>query len=229
MLESVYQRYERLHVIDLLEQHLGLRIVPSDDDSIVLKGPLAFRVTGPENEVIEDVYEVEIRIPPQFPRALPRVKETGGRVPKDWHKLRGNLLCLGAPTAIRLELRLSPSLPTVVNRLVIPYLYSYSFFEKHSRMPFGELAHGDEGIRQNLAEIFAAPSCRRPEEFLRLAGMKKRCANKHPCACGSGRRLGRCHNRKVNQLRRQLGRQWFQAEYERVLDILELGGKIAEP
>jgi hypothetical protein len=39
-----------------------------------------------------------------------------------------------------------------------------------------------------------------------LATMKRRRANKRPCPCGSGRRLGRCHNRKVNILRDRVGR-----------------------
>ena len=60
-----------------------------------------------------------------------------------------------------------------------------------------------------------------PEEFLCLTGMKKRVANKHPCPCGSGRRLGRCHCRRVNHLRRTIGRTWFQAEYQRVASLLE--------
>ena len=42
--------------------------------------------------------------------------------------------------------------------------------------------------------------------YCMLAAMKRRLANKRPCPCGSGRRLGRCHNRRVNTLRNQVGR-----------------------
>jgi hypothetical protein len=45
--------------------------------------------------------------------------------------------------------------------------------------------------------------------FVRLLAMKKRKANKLPCPCGTGVRLGRCHNRKLNTLRDKLGRGWF--------------------
>jgi hypothetical protein len=200
MAESLQERYERLQVTWVLEQHRGLRIAATDGHDLTLRGSLAFRVTGPDGEMIDDAYDVEICVPLHFPRLLPRVKETGGRIPRHYHKLEGNLLCLGAPTALRMEFTLSPTLPTIVNRFVIAYLYGYSYYTRHGRTPFGELAHGDEGIRQNLVEIFAARTATQPEEFLRLAGMKRREANKHPCACGSGRRLGRCHNRRVNQL-----------------------------
>jgi hypothetical protein len=45
--------------------------------------------------------------------------------------------------------------------------------------------------------------------FVRLLTMKKRTANKLPCPCGSGDRLGRCHNRIINRVRSKLGRGWF--------------------
>ena len=96
-------------------------------------------------------------------------------------------------------------------------LYGYSFFSEHGRMPYGELPHGDAGVREHLASMFGARASQRPEEFLRLAGMKKRQANKEPCPCGSGRRLGLCHSRNVNRLRSQLGRQWFQAEHKQIV------------
>jgi hypothetical protein len=50
--------------------------------------------------------------------------------------------------------------------------------------------------------------------MVRLAGKKKRIANKLPCPCGSGRRLGRCHNLKVNGLRHQLGPKWCRTQYQ---------------
>lgn len=134
----------------------------------------------------------------------------------------GNYLCLGAPTAIRMKLSLSPSLLTFLEELVIPYLAGYSYFAKQGTPLFGELAHGSDGIREYLAELFHSKSTKTPEEFLRLASLRKRCVNKEPCPCGSGRRLGRCHNRVVNALRTRLSRSWFRDEYLRVLKQLPM-------
>ena len=222
MPESVRQKYEQLRIPDLLDQHRGLRIVPNRTIDLVLRGQLSFQVTGPDQKVIQDSYEVEIRVPPSFPHSIPQVREIGGRIPRHYHKLCGDLLCLGAPTAIRFRLTQDPTLPTLINKFIIPYLYGHSFFLKHGHMPYGELPHGDEGIREYLARLFGANRSVCPEEFLRLAGMKKRHANKKPCLCGSGRRLGRCHNRRVNTLRKQMGRRWFQAEHDRVAQSFEL-------
>ena len=59
-------------------------------------------------------------------------------------------------------------------------------------------------------------------EFVRLTAMRKRHANKQACPCGSGRRLGRCHHRRINTLREQLGRRWFWRGLKR--DIPGLAG-----
>jgi hypothetical protein len=151
---------------------------------------------------------------------VPGVRETGGRISLDYHKLEGGQLCLGAPTALRLKLSVSPTLLTFVEGILIPYLYGHAYFLKHGKMPFGELDHGVAGIRDELARIFSVNGGARPEEFLRLAGLQKRRANKQPCPCDSGLRLGRCHNRRVNNFRDRMGRLWCRDEYERVMDIL---------
>jgi hypothetical protein len=206
---------------EAVHKYRGLSIAPSAGSNLRIVGNLAFRATGPGGLVVEDEYEIDLSIPPEFPAALPRVWETGGRIPKDYHKLEGNALCLGAPTEIRMQLLQSSTLLAFLERFVIPYLFGYSVFSKSETMPFGELLHGDAGIRQCLAEMFGAHAGEHPEEFLRLAGMKKRAANKWPCPCGSGRRLGKCHNRTTNQLRRRIGRQWFRSEYGRVVKAFE--------
>lgn len=212
----VREWYSELHVEDLLQDQTGLRIVPTGMDGLLIRGTLQFTAAERKSETITDQYDIELFVSPGFPRVLPVVYELAGRIPADFHKLEDESLCLGAPTEVRMRMKRNPTLPAFVNGLVIPYLYGYSYCEKHGVMPFGELEHGDEGIRQYLAGLFQTSNKRYAVEFLRLASMKKRDANKLPCPCGSGRRLGRCHNRVVNQLRDQFGRKWFDAEYRRV-------------
>ncbi|WP_339908965.1 SEC-C metal-binding domain-containing protein [Symmachiella dynata] len=211
--------YERLKIDTLLEQHLGLRIVPSPGEELILGGKVQFTATGPGGREIMDEYDLELRIPPTFPDDEPLVRETAGRIARDYHKLKGNHLCLASPTRIRIGLAQSPDVPAFVRQFVIPYLYGHSYHEKNGTMPFGELAHGPEGIREDLASLFGAPGASLPEEFIRLAGMQKRRANKEACPCGSGRRLGRCHNCSVNDLRAKLGRKWFDREYARIVNL----------
>lgn len=222
MTELIREWYETLQVDACLERYPGLRSVPSRDSDLVVGGTLAFRVVGPDREEIADEYEVELRVPHRFPTSLPTARETARRISESYHKLEGDLLCLAAATELRMRLTLSPTLLTLVEGFVIPYLYGHSYFIKHhGKMPYGELSHGDKGIRECLAAMFGARQPNSAEEFLRLAGMKKRVANRQPCPCGSGRRLGRCHNRNVNRLRRRMGRGWFRTEYTKVLNSLD--------
>lgn len=204
-------RIQAWRVDDLLEKYSGLRLVPIRSEGLKLAGPITFSAQARDLESITDEYEVEITVPPKFPRAVPAVRETAGRIPPTYHTLGDGTLCLGSPTRLRLIASESCSLTRFVERCLIPYLYGRSYFEKHGVMPFGELAHGDDGIREDLASIFGVDGRYDLCEFVRLAAMRRREANKQPCPCGSGRRLGRCHNRSVNALRGRLGRQWFRA------------------
>jgi hypothetical protein len=131
------------------------------------------------------------------------------RIPRDFHKLDSGHLCLGSPTRLRLIPAESSSLLSFVERCVIPYLYGYSIVESGGVLPFGELSHGAGGLRGDLASMIGMDDDLVLLGFVRLLGMKKRTANKLPCPCGSGMRLGRCHNRKINTLRDKLGRRWF--------------------
>ncbi len=215
MAESIRERYTRWQLYELLNKYSGLQLAPNDY-AVVLRGDLAFRATGPDGTLVDDAYSIEIRVPAEFPSLLPRTHETKGRIPRKYHKLEDGSLCLGAPTALRMKLKSAPSLLVYLESFVIPYLYGHSIYSQTGVMPFGELDHGDDGIRQYIASLFSSVPTNDVEDFLRLASMNKRHANKWPCPCGSGKRLGRCHNRRVNGLRRKVGRKWFREEYRKV-------------
>ena len=218
MPESVAARYRRWGVDELLDKFSGLRIIPSRDEALKIGGELRFRVTGPAGEVIEDSYFIEMRFPLGFPAGsfadAPIARETGGRISKKYHKLTDGSLCLAAPTELRLGLGPTARLGDFVERFVIPYLCGFSCFEAGKALPYGELEHGREGLRQHFASLFGVSDRDAAVEFVRLASLKKRVANKARCPCGRGQRLGRCHNGLVNELREKLGRGWFAAEFE---------------
>jgi hypothetical protein len=123
---------------------------------------------------------------------------------------------VGAKTEIRLKLGPDSTLDCFVNGILISYLFQFSFLEKHGRMPFEELKHGVAGLLDYFASLYKVRDRRSAKALVLLTSLKKRRANKERCPCGSGRRLGRCHNRTVNDLRRRLGRKWFSEEYEEI-------------
>lgn len=209
---TIRERYEILEVEELLSQYQGLQIMATESESLVIEGDLSFNVTGPNEVNISDQYKIELEITKHFPSQIPKVWETGKRIPDNYHKLSKNSLCLGSPTQIRLSLTESTSILRFVDDFVVPYLYGYSYFKKYGEMPYGELSHYIEGLREFWRELFDAPTADEPEIFLCLAAMEKRVANKFPCPCGSRRRLGKCHNIAVNELRNRYGINWFKSE-----------------
>ena len=199
----------RWRVDELLAKYSGVRLVPGPSRWVKLAGVFAFGAEWPNKERIDDEYQIELSIPYQFPDEFPTVRETAGRIPPSYHKLDDGSLCLGSPTSLRLILIESPSVLRFVERCVVPYLYGHSHFERRGTLPFGELKHGEAGIRQDLTSLFGTNCEETIPEFVRLAAMRKRQANKRACPCGSRHRLGRCHHRRVNMLRHRLGRHWF--------------------
>ena len=196
-------------VEELLRKYPELRLQPTKKDETIIAGSLEFSAQTRGQKLISDRYAISISVPPDYPRAIPLVRDTAMRIPRDFHKLGSGHLCLGSPTRLRLILAETPSLLSFVERCVIPYLYGYSIVENGGVLPFGELSHGARGLRDDLASILGMDDDLVLLGFVRLLAMKKGKANKLPCPCGTGMRLGRCHNRKLNRLRDTLGRGWF--------------------
>jgi len=194
---------------ELLKTYSGISIRPSVTTGIRLVGDLKFCSELEGFEQITDSYKIDLRIPQLFPDEVPRIFECGGRIPESFHTNSDGTLCLGSPIRIFLTLRDNPTLIGFVNYCVIPFLYGYSYFERNGVLPQGELAHGEPGLIQDYMTLFGVKdenACRR---LVKLLGMKKRLANKYPCPCGSGRRVGKCHNGTLNFLRRIGGRAWL--------------------
>jgi len=184
-----------------------------------VEGRLRFCANGKKTEAIEDGYDVRIEAPENFPDRMALAWETAGRIPPTYHKLDNGALCLGSRIGLRLQIGKSPSILRFVERCVIPYLYGYSYSVKHGAPPFGELKHGEFGSLQDLAALLGVEDVNLAFGYCTLAATKRRRANQRPCPCGSGRRLGRCHNRKVNALRERVGRPVLVSEMRTVVRV----------
>jgi hypothetical protein len=218
--KSVAERVRQSEITELLERYPDLRLVPTGSTTVRIEGTLRFSASSKRTEVIEDAYEVRIEAPEDFPTQMALAWEIGGRIPSDYHKLTNGALCLGSRVGLRLQMRGSPSLLRFVERCLVPYLYGYSYFVKHGSPPFGELAHGELGSLQDLAGLLGIDDLGLAFHYCGLGALKRRRANKQPCPCGSGRRLGRCHARKVNALRKRVGRAALASEMSAIASAL---------
>ncbi len=205
-----------------LTDYPGMTIRPTTGSDLVMHGKFSFSAQPDSGVEITDTYHLRIVVPQAFPCDLPRVTELGDKIPRtgDYHVNPDATLCLGSPLRLLWKLSNKPTLSGFASECLVPYLYAISHKLKcGGNLPFSELAHGTPGELQDYADLF---SLKRPEQAqlaLRLLAMKKRLANKQPCPCDCGKRLGQCRfNGTIRKFRRLASRSWFRAlRKERVL------------
>jgi len=191
-----------------------MAVRPSAGDGCLLKGRFAFTARSKEKGEITDTFALRIDVPSQFPRCLPRVTETARRIPRDgaFHvNQHDESLCLGSPLRLMFKLSQRPTLTGFAEECLIPYLFAISHKLRFGGpLPFDELQHGTPGILADYADLFGLKTANQARYALALLGMKKRRANKQPCPCACGKRLGRCKlNERLRQFRQIAGRSWF--------------------
>jgi ubiquitin-protein ligase len=186
-------------VRELQEKYSGLDYVVDDGRSSVIRGVLAF--TAKYNDIsIEDEYEITITLPKDYPDTPPSAKETGGRIPKEFHLNPDGTLCLGVPLEVKTKFSEEPSLVGFVDNILIHFLYSHSHKQKYGTMPFGELSHGYQGILEYYQEVFNI------NDELAVVGLLRILADDDyrghtSCPCGSNAKLRNCHGRQLLKLK----------------------------
>jgi hypothetical protein len=193
----------RAQLAELATVHKGLINIEERAGITVVSGALTFDSTPSCLEQIIDSFEVEMRVPQSYPKDLPDVVETGGRIEEGYpHRNPGvGTMCLGAPVQVRLAFMEEPTILGFVNRLVVPFLYGFAYWYRHDEHPFGELEHGNAGIAQyyrrrlGLADDLAVLSFL---GYLFEHGFR----GHHDCPCGSRRKLRACHGNVARELLR---------------------------
>lgn len=120
---------------------------------------------------------MEIEAPATFPKAMPRVKEIGGRIPPygDYHVNADGTLCQGSPLRLLLKVSEAPTLSGFAGTCLVPYLFAISKkLRNGGPLPFGELFHEAPGLIADYMDLFRL---KRPEQVLQTLqalGTKKR-------------------------------------------------------
>ncbi len=171
---------------------------------------------------IDDDYLIEMVIPNNYPDSLPTVKDKANRIVGGFHKYTDGTLCLGASLALRLNYSKQPSLLGFIEKCVIPYLYTYSYNCKYGSLPYGELAHGWEGILDYYKDLFKIDD---NQIILRL--VKSLAENQYKaysrCPCGSRKKVRDCHGNLLKKLLSLQPKDDYLSDYQGML--IEANGK----
>lgn len=143
----------------------------------------------------KDEYEIEIDLTP-FPVSFPTVKETGERIHPiaDRHIYSSGNCCF--TTKAREDILLKKeigSLPSFINKIVVPYFLNNSYYEITGKYRHGEYSHGTSGIIEGYKDILNIKN-----EMLVIAMLFDRLKQhkirpNDKCYCGSQKKLKNCH------------------------------------
>lgn len=208
---------------ELKKSYPQLYLTNIDNGNWMLLGYLSFNADYKLTLDLEDGFHLDVFIPTTYPNDVPRVQEVGGRIPNDFHRNSDGELCLGLPIQVKRKFLSQPTLLNFINNCIIPFLFSFSYFEKYGKMPFGEVGHGVQGLISGYKKEFDTNNI---WTIYRL--MKYLCDYSYPgfdpCTCGSGKRLFECHGKKIIELKQLQYPYQFQKERNQIEKHLSVNG-----
>lgn len=206
------------------------------DGKLHLKGRLDIGF-GKNNQ-----YEIEIIVSNKFPRQIPEVHETSGRVPSvmDRHFMSDNSgCCLVMPHLYRQFFTPRMTFEDFINILVVPFFQNQLYYEINGRFVQG-YKHGEYGIWEHYFELFGEDL--QPKILYKLADAvlmervdgKARIKGHKLCPCESGVIQRKCHGKGLISLK-QFGSSsklrdtinWLRQE--ELMKRLRKGEKITPP
>jgi len=204
---------------ELAQTYSGLALCEDVPGRCAIRGMLSFSATA-QDVTITDAFSILIMLPHDYPNSPPTVQETGGRIPANFHQYGDRTLCLGAPVEVWRRFKADPRLVAFVGTLVVEYLYGYAHLEKHGTLPFGELSHGCQGIREYYQDLFNTDDVQIALALLKLLA-DDAYRGHHACPCGSGRILRKCHGPVLLGLLEHQPKERFLRDTTNILYSLE--------
>lgn len=177
----------------------------AEQDQVYVRGSFAVMFEGKEL----DRYSVELQLPRNHPAGLPVVREIGGRIPR--HENRhvnaadGTACVLLPDERWRLWPRGSPLLKFLTGPLHSFFL-AQTMVEEGEPWPFGQWAHGAQGIFQFYRELLKTSDLHVITTYLDYLAAKK-VKGHWPCPCRNGSKLRDCHLSQIQDLREKIARK----------------------
>lgn len=150
------------------------------------------------NHVFNDVrmtgkFNLEVVVPEDFPLVFPKVKELSNYIDKNYpHRYTDGQFCLASDLELKMFFSHDTDICSFIEKYVIPYLYTYRFYEEYGVYPYGERSHGSMGDLEYLKDLFGVDNWRQVLNIM-LFVMQSPYRGHLLCPCGSGKRIRNCH------------------------------------
>jgi hypothetical protein len=224
LIQNQFEELKKVHKSLILED------INDDKYSHNISGLLSFNYSDNEYP-IKDAFSILIKMPKDYPQLLPVVIENGGRIPKidKYHINPGTdkSFCLASNRQQQELYSKYPSLLGFVEKLVIPFLYSFRCYVKYKVRPFGELSHGSLGILEDYKITLNLKSKKEVLDFIvYLAVLFKnpdkrfKIKTRSRCHCGSKKRFNKCHI-KYDEIIKYYDYEKLKKDYDAISQLKE--------
>lgn len=206
------RHWDGIGLEEFLAAHPRIRITEINDDRVELAGEYQLKAQLAGSQLVDQTYQLRLVCPRDYPKTLPKVFDEGRYIPRneDYHTYSDGSFCLASEIRVKSLLRDDHSLTAFFEKIIDRFLYAVTHRIEFGVFPYGELAHGEQGLIDDYGEMFGLSGKLSVLRALQALGKRKREANKLPCPCGCGLRLGLCDYRfLLNQFRSIECRSWF--------------------
>jgi hypothetical protein len=182
-------------VSELLQLYSGLKLIVANESQTTLAGNIFVNRVS-KGFTLCKKYEVKIIIP-LASNELPYIIDMGNCVEESYpHRYPDGELCLETDTTIRIRFVDGFSLSMWMSEYVEIYFFSYEYYKRYGKFPFGERGHGLEGILQTYGDIFDEIDTPKIVKLMRSI-VTSPYRGHAVCPCGSRNKLRTCHGPAV--------------------------------
>lgn len=188
---------------ELCRAYSTLHVRRGESRSVLITG--TFPVLGADQEII-DRFRVRIELPSSYPRDLPIVRETGGRIPwtEDRHINPDGTACAMMPEERYRVWPTGSTLRDFLDGSLRNFFLGQLARERGDPWPFGEWSHGEQGFLEFVYSELETTDRDLVVRFM-LVVSKDQVNFRVRCPCRSGRLIRECCKVKIMRLRQIIG------------------------
>ena len=157
------------HDIEMVREKYPAFEISKRESDYIFSGELIL------NHVFDDVKELSNCINENYP-----------------HRYKDGQFCLASDLELKMFFSQNKDLCSFIEKYVIPYLYTYRFYEEYGVYPYGERSHGTMGDLEYLKDLFEVDDWGKVFDIM-LFVVQSSYRGHLLCPCGSGKRIRNCH------------------------------------